>query len=123
MNSFLTDNENDLYLNITDSGGNAVDGSILVMGTNAEALRQVIVNRVRLQKGEYQYNLNRGIDYTGLLLTDKPLVRLWQKEVLDLVKNIAHITGITYFNYGVKDTNFIFRLAVSSDYGTIEIKG
>lgn len=123
MNSFLTDNENDLYLNITDSGGNAVDGSVLVMGTNAEALRQVIVNRVRLQKGEYQYNLNRGIDYTGLLLTDKPLVRLWQKEVLDLVKNIAHITGITYFNYGVKDTNFIFRLSVSSDYGTIEIKG
>lgn len=123
MFSFLTDDNNDLYLNVTDSGGMAVNGSKLVTGTEAEALRQLIVNRVRLQKGEYAYNLDRGIDYAGLLLTDKPLVRLWEGQVLDLVRSIEDIIGITYWNYGIKDNNFMFRLSVDTTYGSIEIKG
>ena len=123
MFSLLTNNENDLYLNITDTGGKAVSGSVLVTGTDSEALRQELVNRVRLQRGEYNYNLNRGIDYMGLLLTDTPLVRLWEEQVLDLVRNIPSITGIKYWNYGLEDNNFKFRLTVDSEYGEIEIKG
>lgn len=123
MFSLLTNNNNDLYLNITDTGGKAVSGSVLVAGTDSEALRQELVNRVRLQRGEYSYNLTRGIDYMGLLLTDTPLVRIWEEQVLDLVRNIPSITGIIYWNYGLEGNNFKFRLTVDSDYGEIEIKG
>lgn len=123
MFSFLTNDKNDLYLNTTDSGGKAVSGSVLVTADGAEALRQEIVNRVRLQRGEYEYDLTRGVDYMGLLLTDTPLVRIWEGQVLDLVRNITEITGIKYWNYGLKDNNFMFRLTIDSDYGTIEIKG
>lgn len=123
MFSFLTNDKNDLYLSTTDSGEKAVSGSVLVSGTGSEALRQEIVNRVRLQRGEYQYNLTRGVDYMGLLLTDTPLVRIWEGQVLDLVRSIPQITGIKYWNYGLKGNNFMFRLTVDSDYGTIEIKG
>ena len=123
MFSFLTNSNNDLYLDITDSVGLATSGSVLVTGEDAKALEQVIVNRVRLQQGEYEYNLNRGIDYMGLLLTDTPLVRLWEKQILDLVDDIDEITGIKYWNYGINGTNFEFRLTVESEYGTVEIKG
>lgn len=123
MYSFLTDENNDLFLSLTDSGGNAVSGSVLVTGTDAEALRQILVNRIRLQRGEYQYNLSRGIDYMGLLLTDTPQVRIWEGQVLELVRSIAEITGIKYWNYGLKGNNFLFRLTADSEYGTIEIKG
>ena len=123
MFSFLTNNDNDLYLTLTDTSGLAVSGSELVTGYDDEALRQVIVNKVRLQRGEYAYNIARGIDYMGLLLTDKPLVRIWEGQILDLVRNIEHVTGIQYWNYGLEENNFIFRLTVTSDYGTIEIKG
>lgn len=123
MFSFLTDDNNDLYLDITNSVGKATSGSILVTADGAQALRQVIVNRVRLQRGEYAYNISRGIDYLGLLLTDKPLVRLWEKQVLDLIDEIPEITGIRYWNYGLKENNFIFRLTVDSQYGIVEIKG
>ncbi|MBQ2396434.1 MAG: hypothetical protein II304_05255, partial [Bacteroidales bacterium] len=67
MFSFVTNDNNDLYLDITDTGGLATAASVLQTGNDAEALRQVIVNRVRLQQGEYQYDLSRGIDYMGLL--------------------------------------------------------
>ncbi len=123
MFSFLTDDNNDLYLNIVDSVGDAVSGSVLVTGTDAEALRQVIVNRVRLQQGEYGYNLTRGVDYMGLLLSDTPLVRLWEKQVFDLIDEIDEITGVSYWNYGLEGNNFVFRLTVNSEYGTVEIKG
>lgn len=123
MFSFLTNDNNDLYLSAVDSGGKAVNGSVLVSGNDAEALRQEIVNRVRLQRGEYEYDLSRGVDYMGLLLTDTPLVRIWEGQVLDLVRSISQITGIVYWNYGLKGNNFIFRLTVDSDYGVIEIKG
>lgn len=123
MFSFVTNDNNDLYLDITDTGGLATAASVLQTGNDAEALRQVIVNRVRLQQGEYQYDLSRGIDYMGLLLTDKPQVRLWEGQVLDLVRTISEITGIIYWNYGLKGNNFIFRLSVDTVYGKIEIKG
>ena len=123
MFSFLTNDKNDLYLNTTDTGGLAVSGSVLVTASGAEALRQELVNRVRLQRGEYEYDLTRGIDYMGLLLTDTPLVRIWEGQVLDLVRNISDITGIRYWNYGLKGNNFMFRLTVDSNYGIIEIKG
>lgn len=123
MFSFLTDDKNDLYLDIVDSTGKAVSNSVLVTDNGANALRQIIVNKVRLQQGEYNYDLSRGIDYMGLLLTDTPNVRIWEKQVLDLVSNIEEVTGITYWNYGLDGNNFIFRLTVSSEYGTVEIKG
>jgi len=123
MFSFLTDNKNDLYLDITDTVGKATSGSVLVSSDGAEALRQVIVNRVRLQQGEYEYDLSRGVDYMGLLLTDTPLVRIWENQVLELVDEIDEITGIDYWNYGLNGNNFEFRLTVNSEYGTVEIKG
>lgn len=123
MFSFLTDDNNDLYLDITDTVGYATAGSVLVTAEGAEALRQVIVNRVRLQRGEYSYDLNRGIDYMGLLLVDTPLVRLWEDQIMDLVDSIQEITGIAYWNYGINKNNFEFRLTVNSEYGDIEIKG
>ena len=94
MFSFLTDMNNDLYLNTVDSVGYAIQGSVLVTADGAEALRQVIVNRVRLQRGEYAYNLARGIDYMGLLLTDTPLVRIWEDQVLEMVTSITEVQGI-----------------------------
>ena len=123
MLSFLTDDNNDLYLTLTDTGGNAVDGSELVIGSEIESLRQIIVNKVRLQRGEYQYDLLRGIDYANLILSDTPAVRIWEEQVLDLVKSIPDVKTILYWNYGIEGTNFIFSLIVDTTYGKIEIKG
>lgn len=123
MFSFLTNDKNDLYLSTTNTGGKAVSGSVLVTASGAEALRQEIVNRVRLQRGEYNYDISRGIDYMGLLLTDTPLVRIWEKQVFDVIDSISNITGVRYWNYGLNGNNFEFRLTVDSDYGVIEIKG
>ncbi len=123
MISFITDDNNDLYLDVVDTGGKAVSGAVLVMADGIEALRQIIVNRVRLQRGEYAYNLNRGIDYMGLLLTDKPLVKLWEEQVLSLVKRIEDVESIRHWNYGLDGNNFIFNLTVNSNYGIVEIKG
>lgn len=123
MLSFLTDINNDLYLDATDSTGEAIASSVLVSAEGAEALRQVIVNRVRLQLGEYPYDTERGVDYMGLLLTDTPKVRLWEKQVLDIINSIPEVKTITYWNYGLEGNNFTFQLTVDSDYGTIEIKG
>lgn len=123
MYSFLTDSNNDLYLNVVDSSGKAISSSVLMTDDRAESLRQVVVNRMRLQRGEYAYDLNRGIDYMGLLLSDTPNVRIWEKQVMDLVSSIQEISGIEYWNYGLDGNNFIFRLSVNSEYGIVEIKG
>lgn len=123
MFSFLTDDKNDLYLDVVDPVGDATANSKLVSAEGIEALRQIIVNRVRLQRGEYAYNLERGIDYLGLLLTDTPLIRIWENQVFDLLDEIEDIKAIEYWNYRLNGNNFEFRLSVDSDYGIVEIKG
>ena len=123
MFSFLTNDNNDLYLTSADSGGKASKSSVLVSADGAEALRQEIVNKVRLQRGEYGYNLNRGVDYMNLLLTDTPLIRIWEEQVLEIIRNMEDVKNIVYWNYGLKGNNFMFRLTIDSTYGRIEIKG
>ena len=38
-----------------------------------------------------------------------------------VMSHVSQITGIIYWNYGLKENNFIFNLTVNSEYGKIEI--
>lgn len=114
MKSFSTDIKNDIYL---DSYGDIA----VVEGADAEA--QVIKNVLRLQQYEYSYDLSRGVDYMGNVLTDSPNLVAWQSQVLDIVKNLSFVNQITKWTYRVENKNLEFELSVLTDSGEINIKG
>ena len=114
MKSFATDINNDIYL---DSYGEFA----IVSGVDAEA--QVIKNILRLQQYEYSYDLSRGIDYLGNVLTDSPNLTAWQSQVLNTVKGLSFVKQITKWVYEVQDKNLAFELSVKTDAGEINIKG
>lgn len=91
--------------------------------SGAEALRQQVVNRVRLQRREYGYDTERGIDWSNLLLTDTPLMRIWEQQVMDIINSIPEVKKILEWNTGVNGNNFEFSVKLDTDYGIIEIKG
>ena len=114
MKSFATDINNDIYL---DSYGEfaVVDG--------AEAEAQVIKNILRVQQYEYSYDLSRGIDYMGNVLTDSPNLLAWQTQLIDVVKGLSFVNQITKWSYKVEKNNLYFELSVTTDNGEIDIKG
>lgn len=114
MKSFATDIDNDIYL---DQYGELA----IVDAADAEA--QVIKNIMRLQQYEYSYDLLRGVDYMGSVLTDSPNLLAWQTQVLNIVKNLDFVNQITKWAYKVEDNKLAFELSVSTDNGEINIKG
>lgn len=114
MKSLATNIDNDLYL---DSYG---DFTVLE-GTDAEA--QVIKNILRLQQYEYSYDLSKGIDYLGSVLTDSPNLLAWQTQLLAVVKGLSFVRQITKWAYKVENNNLAFELSVRTDNGEINIKG
>lgn len=114
MKSILTDIDNDIYL---DSYGNFATAE----GIDAQA--QVIKNVLRLQQYEYSYDLSRGIDYLGNVLSDSPNLTAWQTQVLNIVKHLDFVNQITRWTYNVENKNLAFRLTVKTDNGEIDIRG
>lgn len=114
MIGIITDDNNDIVL---DDVGN------IRMESGAEALRQQLVNRILLQTREYQYDTNRGVDYSNYIFTDTPMPKLWEAEVFEIIDSIPEILSVIEWQYGVNENNFEFYLVVDSIYGTIEIKG
>lgn len=114
MKSFMTDDNNDLML---DSRG------YLYIGVDAEAYRQIIVNRIKLQQYEYPYNLERGINWLGYVLGVQTNLNIWEAQILNLVNKISFVNKISDWKYDVKGNNLEFRLIVDTDSGVIDIKG
>ena len=114
MKCFATNLDNDIYL---DPYGDFA----IVESSQAEA--QVLKNILRTQQYEYSYDLTRGIDYMGGVLTDSPNLLAWQNQLLDVVKGISFVKQITKWAYKVENNNLIFELSVKTDNGEINIKG
>lgn len=114
MIGFITDDNNDIML---DEVGN------LKMANGVEAYRQHIINRIRLQQYEYPYELNRGINWLGLVFGESRNLPAWQGQVLEMVKQFDFVKEITDWKYNVDGNNLLFRLVVNTDNGEIELKG
>ena len=114
MKSVLSNIDNDFYL---DSYGN------IAVGEGIYAEEQVIKNILRLQQYEYSYDLSRGIDYLGNVLTDSPNLMAWQTQVLNTIKHLDFVNQITRWSYNVENKNLEFRLSVMTDSGEIDIRG
>lgn len=114
MIGFITDDNNDIML---DSIGN------IKTDTGAEAYRQHLINRVRLQQYEYPYDLTRGVNWLGYVLGHTVNLAVWQSQFLELVSKIDFVKSITDWKYNIKDRTLQFRLVVDTDYGQIELKG
>lgn len=114
MIGIITDDNNDIVLN--DIGN-------IKMESGAEALRQQLLNRFLLQKREYQYDTNRGVDYSNYIFTDTPMAKLWEAEIFEIIDSIPEILSIVEWQYGTNEGNFEFYLVLDSIYGAIEIKG
>lgn len=114
MFGFLTNDNNDFYL---DSRGDMATSS------GIGAYTQHLLNLLKVQKYEYPYDLSRGINYLGYLLTDKPNMQAWETEFLDTVNNVSFVKNIVDWGYNIDGNNFLFKLVVDTDLGRIEIKG
>lgn len=114
MIGFITNDDNDLML---DTRGN------IRMEGGAECYRQNLVNRLRLQKYEYPYDLDRGINWLGNAFGMNGNLALWQAEVLDLLGEIEYIDSMDEWILDIEDGNLLFLLTVGTQYGKITIKG
>ena len=114
MLSIITDENNDLQL---DSVGN------IKMDTGAEAYRQHLINRIRLQQYEYPYDLTRGINWLGYVFGNSVNLAMWESQLLELVSRVSFVKTIVDWRYEIESTNLQFKLVVDTDYGEIELKG
>lgn len=111
MRSFLTDENNDLYL---------VNFS-LAIGEDKTAVAQIINNVLRTQKGEVDYDTERGIPYLETVLGDNPDVDLWSSYMVAAINDLEYVNRVVSFVPDVQDNTLTFTSRVSTIYGDINI--
>lgn len=111
MRSFLTDENNDLYL---------VNFS-LAIGEDKKAVAQIVNNVLRTQKGEVPYDNTRGIPYLETVLGDNPDVGLWSSYMISAIKNIEYVNRVISFVPSVQGNLLTYTSRISTIYGDFNI--
>lgn len=114
MLSIKTDDTNDLYL---DELGN------IVFARDVQALQQVISNNVKLQLGELQYDITRGVPYLETIFGENPDVNLWESYMQDAVEKVNNVIRIESIESTITDNILNYEIIILSTFGEVKING
>ena len=115
MSTFLTDENNDLYLTSTDSLAFADDGK--------EAIAQVIRNTLLTQRGELQLSVDEGIPYLETVLGNNPDVAVWEGYMIQAVEKIDGVLKVETMQSNISGNTLNYVMEIQTIYGTVTVEG
>lgn len=113
MKSFLTDENNDLYLN----GQNQV-----ATGSDNEAIAQIVINALRTIKGELQLNIDSGVPYFETIFNKNPDIQLWQGFMIEEAEKIDGVIKVDSMDITIDDDQLSYEMKIKTIYGEISVK-
>lgn len=71
----------------------------LCMISGLDATMNVLKNVVRVNTGELQYNINKGVPYFQTIFTDKSLLYLWASYLSVAIENTENVQSINNMDF------------------------
>lgn len=115
MKSFLTDENNDFYL---DASGN------IAMGEDINAVVQCVQNAVNTLLGEIQLDTTLGVPYFETLFNKQsPDIDLWKSYMVEEAEKVNGVVRVNSITTEVKDNNLSYTMEILTDYGEATVSG
>jgi hypothetical protein len=95
----------------------------LAIISDLDALMNIIKCVVRVNMGELQYNLRKGVPYFQTIFSEKNLIYLWESYLREAISNVRGVRSIEYveFDYSPVDDILSYKAGINTQYGAIEL--
>lgn len=114
ISTIAINSNNDIYL---DGNNN------IAMKKDINAIADIILNKVRTNLGELQFNIDLGIPYFTTIFTSTPNFDLWQKFVEDSALSLDNVTEIVDFNKTIQNNTLTYSMTINTNLGVITVNG
>lgn len=112
--TIATNSDNDIYM---DNFYN------IAFSEDKKALSNVVLNAVRTNRGELQYDLSAGIPYFDTLFSNPPNVPMWESFLKQVTLSIPGIDSVESFSYKVTDHVFRYAMTLTTNLGEVTVNG
>ena len=100
MDTIATVNEEIIADGITTINDVCLDANNnLCMTSGLDATMNVLKNVVRVNTGELQYNVNKGVPYFQTIFSDKSLLYLWASYLSIAIENTQNVISINNIDF------------------------
>lgn len=114
MRTFLTDANNDLYL----------DGKRqIAIGQDINAVLNVVANTVRTLAGEIQLNTTLGIPYFETILGGSYSVSVWEGYMIEAAEKVNGVVRVKSMKTKIENNTLNYEMEILTEYGTGTIQG
>lgn len=114
ISTIAINSNNDIYL---DGNNN------IAMKKDINAIADIVLNKVRTNLGELQFNIDLGIPYFTTIFTSTPNFDLWQKFVEDSTLSLNNVTEIVDFNKTIQNNTLTYSMTINTNLGVITVNG
>ena len=89
-----------------------------------EAVSQITENVVRCQKGELQFDIERGVPYLETIFASgRADVDIWKSYMIDAIDGVDGVRSVTSFDIEIEGDVLKYTAQIETIYGTATITG
>lgn len=115
MIGFLTDANNDLYIDGTNG---------LAMGSDLTALVQAVQNTVNTLKGEIQLDTTLGVPYFETVFNQQsPDISVWESYMIEEVEKLDGVERVNSITTRVANNTLTYEMNILTIYGGATVSG
>lgn len=109
----INDN-NDIYL---DAQGN------LAAKKDLDAMGDILINKSQTNRGELQYDSEKGIDFFNTIFGEPCYPDLFQNQLTAELENTEAVQQVSGFNAEIKSGVYAYTVNIMTDYGQAALQG
>lgn len=114
MKTIAINENNDIYL--TPSGNISIK-------TDIEALGDILVNKTQTNRGELQFNEEKGIDFLNTIFNSPAEIEFFESELINQIEDTDNVQNVYNFESETKNGIYSYKADIITDFGNITLNG
>lgn len=114
MKTMSINENNDIYL--TPSGNISIK-------TDIEALGDILVNKTQTNRGELQFDEEKGIDFLNTIFNSPAEIEFFESELINQIEDTDNVQNVYNFESETKNGIYSYKADIITDFGNITLNG
>lgn len=114
MKTMSINENNDIYL--TPSGNISIK-------TDIEALGDILVNKTQTNRGELQFDEEKGIDFLNTIFNSPAEIEFFESELINQIEDTDNVQNVYNFESETKSGIYSYKADIITDFGNITLNG
>lgn len=114
MKTISINENNDIFL--TPSGNISIK-------TDIEALGDILVNKTQTNRGELQFNEEKGIDFLNTIFNSPAEIEFFESELINQIEDTDNVQNVYNFESETKNGIYSYKADIITDFGNITLNG